>query len=415
MTRRLILRTMLVALAASAAIGVVSIFTMGTLEGRLAGTALALSLTTLLMLPFTPREGGGRPTMLQRVVLAYIAVGFVLALALIWDVRLPMSIGARYPLAPWLAVGLPALVVAAPALGSRDREDRSLALAESIAIRGAAVALAATFVAFAVNTGMGIGEEAAYAVGFCMLGAAVAAATSALGLRGPSTAPITPRPEADRLDRLAGWIGLAAACGWLALSVSAVYSDAAAVTAVQMQSGPWPLPSMLWPFASALGGLALAAGIWCALGLSRVRSPLRFLRHAAAATTVALTIVTTYSVFGHCRGMIPQSIVGQLIAALAIVDFAALVGSLVLMRLHRGRRIESAPIEAFDWNCPRCGTRATIGPGEHVCAACALAVRIEFRDDRCPACGYDLRGLPPGAHACSECGRERQMPATAAG
>jgi hypothetical protein len=415
MTRRLILRTMLVALAASAAIGVVSIFTMGTLEGRLAGTALALSLTTLLMLPFTPREGGGRPTMLQRVVLAYIAVGFVLALALIWDVRLPMSIGARYPLAPWLAVGLPALVVAAPALGSRGREDRSLALAESIAIRGAAAALAATFVAFALNSTIGLAVDDGYKIGFCVLGAVVAAATAAIGVRGPSTAPIAPRPGTDRLDRAVGWIGIAAACGWLVLAIVAVYDDAVAMAAARFQGGPWPLPSGLWSIASAHGGSALAAGIWCALGLSRVRSPLRFLRHATAATTLALAILTTYSVHKYSQGAFPQSIVGQLIAALAIVDFAALVGSLVLMRLHRGRRIESAPIEAFDWNCPRCGTRATIGPGEHVCAACALAVRIEFRDDRCPACGYDLRGLPPGAHACSECGRERQMPATAAG
>jgi predicted amidophosphoribosyltransferase len=33
---------------------------------------------------------------------------------------------------------------------------------------------------------------------------------------------------------------------------------------------------------------------------------------------------------------------------------------------------------------------------------------IGFRDDRCPACEYDLRTIGAGS-ACPECGRARQM------
>jgi predicted amidophosphoribosyltransferase len=46
--------------------------------------------------------------------------------------------------------------------------------------------------------------------------------------------------------------------------------------------------------------------------------------------------------------------------------------------------------------------------GESVCKGCSLVIRLDFRDDLCPGCGYDMRGTP--ATTCAECGRARQMP-----
>jgi hypothetical protein len=149
-----------------------------------------------------------------------------------------------------------------------------------------------------------------------------------------------------------------------------------------------------------------------------VRSPLRFLRHAAVATTIALGVVWTYAVarqnsaeLGAFRPF--DRLLVEVSLALFIVDVAALASALILMRLARAPRIASDPIDSLAWTCPRCATKADIAIGEHVCTGCALAVQISFRDDRCPGCGYDLHAQPEGVANCPECGRARQMPAIA--
>ncbi len=414
MTRRLLFRILLTALAASAVLGVTAIFADSSTTWRLLGTAMTVAFAALLMVPFAPGESAGRLDIFRRTMIAYLGVSGAIVVALIWDLPLISGVAVEWPAFIWFYLGLCALIVAIPALRHRRLDDRSLALAERIAIWGAIGSVALAFVAMAVLPGVQSGFEASLSLGFIVLGGVVMAAASATGLRAPSTDRFAPLVAATAVDRAAGWIGLAAAVGWTLLAVIARIDDHFALVAAIGAGGPYQRQtSLLWPVAIPLATIGLACGIGCVLGLSRVRSPLRFLRHAAVATTIALGVLWTYASWRATFTIDAYDpfnrLLGQLTGALLIVDISALASGLILMRLHRAPRVGSDPIESLDWTCPRCATKATIGLGEHRCTACALAVRIQLRDDRCPACGYDLHAQPAEAPQCPECGRLRQI------
>jgi hypothetical protein len=415
MTRRLVFRILLAALAASAVLGVTAVFADWSITWRLLGTALTVAFATLLMAPFAPGESAGRLDLFRRTVLGYLAGSCVATVAVVWDLPLLPSVSAEWPLLVWFWLGVPALVVAVPALRSRRNADRALAIAEGTAIWGAMASLVVGMLALLALPKLMAGFEIGLVLGFIVLGGVVIAASSATGLRAPSTDRFAPLAPASAVDRIAGWSGLIAAGGWIVLAMIATverhFSRAAGATMPEPQS-------ILWAFATAAATIGLAFGIGCALGLSRVRSPLRFLRHVAVAVTIALGAVWTYvcvrsslAPFGEYSGF--DRLLGQLSVALLIVDTAALASAFILMRLARAPRIGSDPIDSLAWTCPRCATKADIAIGEHVCTGCALAVQISFRDDRCPGCGYDLHAQPEGVANCPECGRARQMPAIA--
>jgi len=414
MTRRLLFRILLTALAASAVLGVTAIFADSSTTWHLLGTAMTVAFAALLMVPFAPGESAGRLDIFRRTMIAYLGVSGAIVVALIWDLPLISGVAVEWPAFVWFYLGLCALIVAIPALRHRRLDDRSLSLAERVAIWGAIGSVAVAFVAMAVLPRVQWGFEASLSLGFIVLGGVVMAAASATGLRAPSTDRFTPLVAATAVDRAAGWIGLAAASGWTLLALVARIDDHFALVAAIGTGGPYQRQtSLLWPAAIALATIGLACGIGCVLGLSRVRSPLRFLRHAAVATTIALGVLWTYASWRATFTIDAYDpfnrLLGQLTGALLIVDISALASGLILMRLHRAPRVGSDPIESLDWTCPRCATKATIGLGEHRCTACALAVRIQLRDDRCPACGYDLHAQPAEAPQCPECGRLRQI------
>jgi hypothetical protein len=417
MTRRLLFRILLTALAASAVLGVTAIFASSNTTWRLLGTAMTVVFAALFMVPFVPGESAGRLDIFRRTMIAYLGVSAAIVVALIWSVPLIPGVSLEWPAFIWFYLGLCALIVAIPALRHRRLDDRSLSLAERIAIWGAMGSVALAFVAMAVLPGVQSDFETSLSLGFIVLGGVVMAAASATGLRTPSTDRFAPLVAATAVDRAAGWIGLAGAIGWTLLAAAARIDDHYALAAAIGAGGPYQRQtSPLWPIAIPLATIGLACGIGCILGLSRVRSPLRFLRHAAVATTIALGVLWTYAswrtTFVTSAQFDPfDRLLWQLSSALLIVDISALASGLILMRLHRAPGVGSDPIESLDWTCPRCATKATIGLGEHRCTGCALAVRIQLRDDRCPACGYDLHAQPPEAPQCPECGRVRQVSA----
>jgi hypothetical protein len=418
MTRRLVFRILLAALAASAVLGVTAVFADSSITWRLLGTALTIAFATLLMVPFAPGESAGRLDLFRRTVIGFLAGGSAITVSMVWDFALIPFVSPEWPAFVWFWLGIPALIVAVPGLRSRRSADRALATAEGIAIWGAIGSVAVAMLALAVLPrgmwGMG-GIETTLVLGFIVLGGVVIAASSATGLRTASTDRFAPLATATAVDRIAGWSGLLGAGGWVVLAmITTVDRHVGRVVAT---TTPEP-QSILWAFATAAATVGLACGIGCALGLSRVRSPLRFLRHVAVAVTIALGAVWTYACvrsslapLGEYSGF--DRLLGQLSVALLIVDTAALASAFILMRLARAPRIGSDPIDSLAWTCPRCATKADIAIGEHVCTGCALAVQISFRDDRCPGCGYDLHAQPEGVANCPECGRARQMPAVA--
>jgi hypothetical protein len=409
MTKQLFLRSMLVALGLSAVLAIASIYAGGSLAGRLLLTTLFASLACALMLPHAPREAGARLDLLQRTVLGFILVAFALGTLTVWDVDLIRPGGSDDLAVLWLMVGVPALGVAYPGLRSRRRTDRSLALSERVAFLGAACAMAACLASMLLLGSGGMWMETQFLIGWICVAGALVGSASALGRRAASSERFAPPPPATAVDRAIGATGMLAALGWSASATLAV-----AIDQVARQTGAPDRSMVVWPIAIGCAGLALPCAIWCALGLSRVTGIARFLRHLSAGAALMLgvlaTLVAALAALDE-RYVLRGGSVIELMSALAVVSMSSLIAAAVMMRLHRGRAVASDPIESIDWNCPRCSTHARIGAGEHSCVGCGLAVRIAFRDDRCPACAYDLRGQPADAPNCPECGRVRQLPA----
>ncbi|MFM7810123.1 MAG: hypothetical protein ACKPEA_19675, partial [Planctomycetota bacterium] len=133
--------------------------------------------------------------------------------------------------------------------------------------------------------------------------------------------------------------------------------------------------------------------------------------------TVALTLSlgTLLTLAPHeWMHVLPNEIAERAIMALAILEAAMLLAAGLVWRARHAESAGSTgtdPIATMRLDCPRCGVTRDATRGESACRQCGLAVLLDFRDDRCPACAYDLRGRPAGS--CPECGRARQMPADA--
>lgn len=407
MTRPLFLRLMLVALAASAAMAIVSIYAESELSWRIMGSTILAAVTCGLMIPIAPREGASGMELLQRTVFGYLVIAFAISMVMTWDLAGGQQGFSLFWI--WMMIGVPSLTIAVVALRNRRREDRSLALAERVAITGAYATMAITTAVDLLVFGSSTNVEESLLIGFSCVGGTVVSSCSAIGQRRVSLQRLMPLPSPAQSDRALGSLGIWTGIAWTVLSISAIFERAAS-----WRAGSPPAESQLLPIAVMCVTVALPCAIWCGLGISRVTGLARYLRHSSAASALALGAVLTYASmatawFGETfRG----DAIERLIGAIIVVGISSLLAALVMMRLSMGRRIAAEPIEAIDWTCPRCATRTTIAMGEHLCAGCGLCVQIDLRDDRCPACAYDLRGQPAGASACPECGRARQMPAS---
>lgn len=399
LTRSLVLKSMLVALAASALLGLVAIFLDSALANRILQTAVLIAVASALMIPAAARDASTRIDLYQRFHLGYIIIATLLLMMVIWLSFASIQMWQGL-IKTWFALGIPAYLVATPALFHRRREDRALALAESIAIWGALVVLLGTCAAFMIGSTTWNSSSDSLLIGFIMLAATVAAATSAVGWRAASTSRFNATPAPSALDRRLAPIGIGcAACAGILGGIAVIITRPVANS-----------PSQWWTATVLLGALATAIGVWNLLGLSRCASALRFLRHLASTSVLALGLILTYALWLDMpRGPLSE-FMGQLVLAFAVVASTSIIGALILMRIHRGRAFDADPITSIEWKCPRCSVQSTIALGESSCAGCGLAVLIDFRDDRCPGCGYNLSGMPASSTNCAECGRARQMP-----
>lgn len=408
------LKVVLVALAAAVVLAITGIFGESEQIWRFLSTAVALGIASALSIPFMPGERSGRSTTFGRFCVGYLAIGTSAFIAMLWLERgtLQLPVDLEQAFFAWLYLGLPALLAAVPALRRRSLDDRSLELAERLSIGGSILAASVGTIGVLVSR-PGFFTNWPIEVGFVLLAASIASSSAAVGLRRPSEVRFGAAPDATSLDRRLAPIGIGSAALYALASVVAILLGRGRTF------GATPDPNLDLAWAVACVPLAPMTSIatWNLTGLARIESPLRYTRHLATASSAACGIVVAVDRLDRALGsgiepILGRSFAGQLTATFAIVAGASLLAALVLMRMHRARPIAADPIRSLDWRCPRCERRAEIALGEHSCAGCGLAVLIDVRDDRCPKCGYDLRGLPSGSCPCPECGRSRQTPGT---
>lgn len=415
LTRSLALKVLLAALGIAAVLAMASIFVQNNLGWRLSGIAAIVGVSIALAIPATPSEGGGRIRLLGRVYLSVLGFGSAVAVLAAWtDGMTPLP----ELLAQWILLCVPSFLVAAPALHSRDGNERALAPAEWIAMVGAGLACLVGIgrILLDAPTGALAGDHGLWrglSEGFMILGPSLTAAAAATGLRRASTSRTTPLPKAGRVDRVAGFVGVAAS-----LATSAALLGGFALQDLFLATQDTPMPLAV-PALEALAGttatVAVASAAWCFIGLTPVPGVLRFLRHLSAlALLMTGTLLSTVSwqgvLSGGSPGLSRLEFVRQTTFASAVLAGASLLAALVLMRVHRSRPHVGGRIGRVDWRCPRCGRREVVALGAFCCSECGLSAEVRVRDDRCASCGYDLRGIAADAIHCPECGHERQRP-----
>ena len=407
MSRQIVLRTMLVVLGIATALSIYSIFAGSDVSWRIVGTAFTLAVAIGLIVPCVPGDAGQRTDMLQRTLIGHWLFGGTLVGGAIWFDMGLSPFWTREWLWIWMWLGNPAILVAALAMRHRRKQERALARAETIAIVGA-MASAAAGLAIGTLTGAR-GIESSMGLGFTLLCGTVMMAMSAFGLRTPSTDRFSRMPDRSKAGAAIGLVGVAAAGVWCVLcAVEVIESSLVAVGGAF--NPPFEATSTRWLICIAAASVSVPCGIASVLGISRIQGPLRWIGRFAIASAACLGGLNAFQALASIGSfqVWQDPLVRQLNGALVVSSAAALVASLVVMRINRGRIIADEPINRLDWTCPRCALKSQIAPGNHTCASCGLFASIMLRDDRCPKCGYDLHAQPADAPHCPECGRERQ-------
>ena len=412
--RAIVLRVMLGALGLAALFGVTAVFTDGLIPaGRLLGTSLTIAIGSAMLLPVSASNAARRFSPLATVWTAYVGIGALLVIIAIWY-RGPVGLGwgMELPAGSWIGYGLGAMIVAVVPLGRRQTGmDRTYFTSESVALWGAGVSFAAGFM-MQMSFGTGMGSEWSIVCYLILLGTTVVAAICAMGLRQPPAKPARDTVPPGPADRWLAWVGIAAtgiaSVLWLWLTVDAIkpFGGLGGGSDLLLDESDHVALS------TAMTTLALCSGLWLMLTTFPLKGLTRLLRHViVACTACAGAIVTAYfgdAIWSDWRNFFIE----RALAALLIVDACAILAAVVLLRIGKssgpsGDR--TRPVSTARMACPRCQRLHMAPRGESACSECGLVMLLEFRDDTCPACNYDLRALPPGS-PCPECGRPRQVP-----
>jgi len=403
-TRGLLLKVMLSALAVAAACGVAAMFLGDTAEAaRLAGSAIVIVVACAALLKVGQADAGRGASPLHVVFTSYVGLSVLLALLLIWANKSLSPRFERFAMA-WYAMGVASLVVAWVPLTRRTRRmDDSLRIAERIALWGAAITFVTGLVLDAsINGATGNRSQLfSYAVVWIGDGSALVAACCAVALRTQGRSG-----TASGGERALGSLGLVAAAisaaGWVAVAMISIDPFG-----MGMQGMP---PAWLVTGATGSFTVALSIALWSLLGLAPLSGAAVYLRHTATICTAVMGALITGLISDAMATGRSDSLLWRVAYALVILDVCTLLAAGVLIRMGRVRRMSGAdvpPVTGASMKCPRCQHAHTATIGESACKGCGLVVCLDFRDDLCPGCGYDMRGTP--ATTCAECGRARQM------
>jgi hypothetical protein len=408
--RAILVRSMLLALLASACAGVALVFlpnVPGT--GKLAATAGIVVAACALLLFQGSRGEGDRLTMAQRAWVVYVTVPAMAAIGLVWFTPTSDAVGRQIVLAigTWVVYGLVSFLVSLPGLRGRSADGtmRLNPLARRILVACAALGFAIGMIGHQV----GSVDKAAHAYfvmwlyGILVVHAGLAAAAAiALPSEGPGGAR-------TRADRITGGLGLAVSAASLAAWI--VVLGQAFGGALSATGGGIGQPDeSLVAVAVGLASAAVTVALWTPMHVMRLSGSAWAAHVLATALTGMLGALATAAVQGWAVQVVGDELFGRVVFALVILDACTLIGVAVTVRMSRRGRGSAAflrPVESVRVRCPRCLAGAQLRPGENACASCGLVMVIGFRDDRCPACEYDLRAVAAGS-ACPECGRARQ-------
>ncbi|MFM7050895.1 MAG: zinc ribbon domain-containing protein [Planctomycetota bacterium] len=402
--RAIVLRSLLGALTAAALSGIFAVFADSSVGGRLAGTSVVLAFACLALLSVVPRDADDRIDLLRGCVLGFVGVAATLTIAWIWTAGAKAEFIGETTFV-WYFTGGPALIAAMPALRMRRDPDRSLAIAERVLIGGcfAALALSLLFLLAKRLQGATFYSPTPIASGLVLVGAAICAGSAATGLRKPVSARRPKYAPPERTGAAFAWTGILAA----AVSAGALLIE------IWSQDSAGPEGGLL-TLGIAAATVAAPLAAWNALQLVPVEMPLALLRPATVgALFVSGVLSTILSGDWSAAGPDTRDLLGRSLVASVILTATTLIGAAVAFRLRRIAPISAAPIDTLEWTCPRCRTKAEIDldRGGCTCTGCGLSVIVSLRDDRCPACSYDLHAMPEGQTNCPECGRARQVPA----
>jgi hypothetical protein len=374
--RNAILKTMLGALALTAAAGVLCVIVQDEVMWRIAATTFVATVASVLMLWNTKLLDDERSRSAGLAGAAGIVVEFILFLILTWDLGggLPFDETEVLGTAGMVAIATIATMAFLKMLGSPATRVTALAgLAVTAASCG--TALVAVWWPRGSMTGPAFWDVigslwgTAWAVG--LLGVLAAAALAGAGT--------------DR--RHWRWAGVAAAAAAIAFALVDIWAESER-------------------FLDVLAPL-VAVATWVGLAIPLLRIELadgqRWLRTGtlvAGGAAAGLWVISAWGDFG-------SEALNRAGAASAIPAACGTLALVIIARLRR--RVDAAvlprELRSITLYCPRCSRKQTQALGPGACAACGLRIEVKAEQPACSQCGYLLYGVGPGR--CPECGTER--------
>ena len=404
--RSLLVRALLAALSACAVAGVAAVFAQNSnFAERVALTSGVVVAACAALLPVATPAHAARVAALHLVITAWITVAVALFTLMIWSGRSSwLWANLQLDVLPfaWVGYGTGSLIVARAPLQRRVRRPgEPWRPSERVQVAGAALAMVVGTMLQLRLAGSGAAQVAP--AHFLLTLAATIATSCCAASLGATTKHFRPGPL-ERVIAIAGIaLTLLSAGIWMHLT-----HETLVIAGPGASTKPWIREVAL---GTALSSLACAAALWCVLRPLHLPGPAGLLAPGIVALTLSLGTLLTMAPLGWMQAILPNETGERVIMAVAILEAAMLLAAGLVWRARHAAPagvVGTEPIASMRLDCPRCGVTRDATRGESACRHCGLAVLIDFRDDRCPACGYDLQGRPAGS--CPECGRARQMP-----
>lgn len=409
--RSALIATIQIALATSAVAGVASVFMrQSSMAGRTAATALVVLVGAMCLLPLGRPSSDGRISALEIFWTGFIGIGALLTLGLIWSVMPTTALRDLLLMADlaWVGYGVPTAMVLVTALRRRATPSRVAYPASSrVAVFGAGtVFLAAVAIQLLMDWLSPSRTNFAPPAFSVSLPVVVLISANLASFQTPRV-----MGRAGSTDRIIGVVGVIACIvawvGWMWI----VVLETQLLQTVTSFTPPLHHTLNSGSIGPTVGftGVAISGALWCALRAARFRGWSSAIPGIAAGLTLALAGIVTLAV---TEQGLPDPI-RRVAIALAIMDATALLTAVLVLRSSRSSSNTEdflKPIDGLPMKCPRCSAPRVAPIGESACALCGLVLLLAVRDDRCPACRYDLRGN--AEPRCPECGRLRQLPTT---
>lgn len=378
--RKLLLRVMLWSLALAAVCGVLAVLFSGhETAWRVVGTMVVTAVAAGLMMWMSMLSEKERTREAGLLGMGVLVMEWVLAEALIWDVR--AAFGASYRLEESLAFtmlfAVPTAVWAMLALGVRRRKGFEVAAVFGLVVAGVVAALWGLALWWPTS---GSGWLWGRSLLTANLGES-AWAVAALG----AVATVLLLDSATR--RWWVWVGMGCAAVALAMWLAAIWME------IHESNGT----------AECIASVAIVGAFWNVLRLVRLRDAQQWVvwgtMVVGAATALLLDVVIVMD-----KQHADVDLLGRMAAAGGILVGCGTLAIVILSRLNRHdvAPAEMPAVTEMIGVCPVCQKKQKLKVGEAKCEACGVIIEIKVKEPRCPQCNYLLLMLK--SNRCPECG-----------